>query len=103
LQERQALVQIVHLVNPHFSVVRFPKFLARDNLQQLQQLFAIREIGKEVLNLQPRLCNKSKFAPLSGMPMLSTNCLLEQLSQHTSHSKFREDSSKGLLHKNVTD
>jgi len=102
LQERQALVQVLHIVKPRLSVVRFPKFLARDDLQQLQQLFAIREIGEEVLNLHPHLRNKSPFAPISGMPMLATNCLLEQLSQHTCHSKFREDSPNGLLHKNAT-
>jgi hypothetical protein len=57
--------------------------------------FAIREVR----NLHLRLCNKSPFAPLSGLPMLSTICLLEQLSQHTCRTKFRKDPSDGLLHR----
>jgi len=68
VQERQALVHILHTVNPHLSVVRFPNFLSRDDLQQLQQLYAIREVGEEVLNLHLCLRNKSPFAPLSGLP-----------------------------------
>jgi len=76
MQERQALVQVLHIVNPRLFVVRFPNSLARDDLQQLQQLYAIREVGEEVLNLHPRLCNKSPIAPLSGLSMLPTNYLL---------------------------
>jgi hypothetical protein len=34
--------------------------------------------------------------------MLSTDCLFEQLSHHTWHSKLCEDSPNDFLHINVT-
>ena len=33
VKEGQALVHVLHFVNPHLSVVRFAKFLTRDDLQ----------------------------------------------------------------------
>ena len=38
-------------VNSHLARVGFPKFLAGDDLEEAEQLAAVREVGEEVVDL----------------------------------------------------
>lgn len=51
VQEGQALVDVLDLVDPHAAVVRFAQLLARDDLEQLEQLDAVGQVGEEVFDL----------------------------------------------------
>lgn len=55
VKERQGLVHILDFVHSHPTVVRFGQSLPRDDLQELQQLLAVRKVRKQVLHLQTRL------------------------------------------------
>lgn len=57
VQKRQTLVDILDLVHAHAAVVRLAQLLAGDDFQQLQQLYAVRQIDEQIFHLHLGLRN----------------------------------------------
>lgn len=55
MEKRQGLVHILDFVNSHASVVGLGQSFAGYDLQQFEQLFAIREVGEQIVHLHARL------------------------------------------------
>lgn len=58
MQKRQAFVEVLNFVDSHATVVRFAELLARNDLQQLQQLHAIGQVDEKVFDLHFCLQNE---------------------------------------------
>jgi len=55
VQEGQTFVDVLDLVDAHPAVVGLGQLLARNDLEQLQQLLAVGQVGEQVLHLHARL------------------------------------------------
>jgi hypothetical protein len=52
VKEGEALVDVLDLVDAHFSGVRLAQLLAGDDLQQPHQVLAVRQVDEQVVDLE---------------------------------------------------
>lgn len=60
MQEGQALVDVLDLVDPHAAVVWLAELFARDDLEQLEQFDAVGQVGEQVVDLHLGLSGRER-------------------------------------------
>ena len=82
MEKRQAFVDVFDLVDSHLSIVGLGKFLARDDLQELEEFLAVGKVHKQVFHLHTSL---RQCIIMAARKRSETR----QLKQHTENNKTK--------------
>lgn len=55
VEEGEALVDVLDFMHSHLAAVGLGELLARDDLEQLEQLLAVGEVHEQILHVHPGL------------------------------------------------
>lgn len=77
VQERQTFVHVLYLMYTHAATVRLAQLLAGNDFQQLQQLYTVRQIDEQVVDLHLGL-HQERVHPFCERLLLDVQTLLLQ-------------------------